>query len=175
VVYEITDLNSLWVEARLYNQEAAGIEEGDIVNIIPTALPNETIRGKVAFINPELQDGSQYSLLRINISNNALKFRPGMQAYVQITSTATKGIALPADALIRYAHSTIVWVSTSNNTFEPRLVQTGITAQGITEIIAGLSVGDIVVITGAYLLNSEFTFKRGMAPTPAAEHQDMKM
>lgn len=46
----------------------------------------------------------------------------------------------------------------------------------MVEIVNGLKEGDVVVVTGAYLLNSEYVFKRGANPMEAhGEMKGMKM
>ena len=44
------------------------------------------------------------------------------------------------------------------------MVQTGLETEDRIEIVTGLIEGDIVVISGAYLLQSEYIFKRGANP-----------
>ncbi|MDP1764387.1 MAG: hypothetical protein Q8L07_10925 [Sediminibacterium sp.] len=44
------------------------------------------------------------------------------------------------------------------------MVQTGLESEDRIEIKSGLTNGDIVEIRGAYLLNSEFIFKKGTNP-----------
>ena len=41
---------------------------------------------------------------------------------------------------------------------------------GFIEIKSGLQAGDVVVISGAYLLNSEYVFKRGTNPMEGHSH-----
>ncbi len=53
------------------------------------------------------------------------------------------------------------------------MVHTGEESKGFTEITHGLSEGDKIVISGAYLLNSEFVFKKGA--NPMAGHAMSKM
>ncbi len=43
------------------------------------------------------------------------------------------------------------------------------------EIKSGLKTGDIVVISGAYLLNSEYIFKQGANPMEGMDMSNMKM
>ena len=50
------------------------------------------------------------------------------------------------------------------NTFKNKMVQVGEEANTRKEIRNGLQPGDLVVITGAYLLNSEYIFKKGTNP-----------
>ena len=44
------------------------------------------------------------------------------------------------------------------------MVEVGAEQGGNIEIKSGLQPGDVVVITGAYLLNSEYIFKKGVNP-----------
>ena len=48
------------------------------------------------------------------------------------------------------------------------MVEVGLESNDRIEITSGLAAGDIVVISGAYLLHSEYVFKKGA--DPMAEH-----
>jgi Cu(I)/Ag(I) efflux system membrane fusion protein len=87
-----------------------------------------------------------------------------MPAYVTLKSRQHHSLSLPVDAVIRDAKGASVWVRTGKNNFESRMVETGLEADELIEIKSGLEEGDIVVISGAYLLNSEYIFKKGADP-----------
>jgi Cu(I)/Ag(I) efflux system membrane fusion protein len=55
----------------------------------------------------------------------------------------------------------VVWVRTSEHTFEQRMVQIGTQNKNNIVVVNGLKKGDVVVTHGAYLLNSEAVFKNG--------------
>ena len=44
------------------------------------------------------------------------------------------------------------------------MVTVGAEANSRIEIMSGLQPGDLVVVTGSYLLNSEYIFKKGTNP-----------
>jgi len=71
---------------------------------------------------------------------------------------------LPVDALIRNENYSIVWLQAGKNTFKPVMVETGKEDNYQIEILNGLKEGDIIVTSGAYLLNSEYIFKKGKTP-----------
>ncbi len=50
------------------------------------------------------------------------------------------------------------------NTFKSRMVDVGMETGDRIEIKFGLKAGDIIVMSGAYLLNSEYIFKKGANP-----------
>ena len=50
------------------------------------------------------------------------------------------------------------------------MITTGLESNGMTEVVAGLKQGDAVVVKGAYLLHSEYIFKRGADPMTGHSH-----
>ena len=55
----------------------------------------------------------------------------------------------------------MVWIESGNDMFESRIVKTGIENKKFAEVISGLQEGELIVTSGAYLLNSEFILKKG--------------
>jgi membrane fusion protein, copper/silver efflux system len=55
-----------------------------------------------------------------------------------------------------------VWVQTSANKFMSKMVETGTESDGMIEIKSGLKEGDAIVVNGAYLLQSEYIFRKGV-------------
>ena len=74
--------------------------------------------------------------------------------------------------MLRDVKHATVWIQNSQGGFEARMVDTGIENKNKIEIRSGLQVGEKVVVSGAYLINSEYIFKRGMVPM---NDMDMKM
>lgn len=163
-VIHLADLSTLWAEAQVYASQLSLIDrKGDAVVQIPD-MPGKEIKGQIDFENPEISPGTKINLIRITISNYNNQLKPGMPAYVTLISRQHHSLSLPVDAVIRDAKGASVWVKTDKNSFKNRMVETGLEADNLIEIKSGLQAGDIVVIKGAYLLNSEYIFKRGADP-----------
>ena len=122
------------------------------------------IKGRIEFVNPEINPDSRINLIRVSIPNAGNLLKPGMQAYVILKSPQRKTLTLPIDAVIRDGKGATVWIQTADKTFKSVMVQTGLETDDRIEIKSGLSEGDVVVISGAYLLNSEYIFKKGANP-----------
>lgn len=163
-IYKLADLNSLWVETRVYSTELGLLGEGKKVEVVPEGMPEEITEGEITFVNPELQSESKINLVRIEVDNSRMKFKPGMLAYIIHHSKEKEAIVLPVDAVIRDGKSSVVWVQNKEGGFESRMVETGIEDKNKIEIKTGLIEGEKVVVSGAYLINSEYVFKRGMMP-----------
>jgi Cu(I)/Ag(I) efflux system membrane fusion protein len=87
-----------------------------------------------------------------------------MPAYVILKSPKQQTLTLPIDAVIRDGKGATVWLQTGSNSFKSVMVETGLENDDRIEIKSGLKVGDVVVTSGAYLLHSEFIFKKGADP-----------
>ncbi|MEO6850592.1 MAG: efflux RND transporter periplasmic adaptor subunit [Mucilaginibacter sp.] len=160
-VLKTQGLNNLWVEAQLYASETGNYKENEMVNVSLPDLGGTIIKGKVDFINPELSDASKVDLIRISIPNPQGLIRPGMQAYIAIGGGNNRSLAAPASAILTSGKGSMVWVKNTNGSFSPRMIKTGTGNQNYVPILSGLNAGDVIVINGAYLLNSEAIFKNG--------------
>ena len=87
-----------------------------------------------------------------------------MPAYVLLKGPQRKTLTLPADAVLRDGKGATVWIQTSEKNYKNIMVEIGLESDDRIEIKSGLREGDIVVITGAYLLQSEYIFKKGANP-----------
>ncbi len=160
-IVHLANLSSLWVEAQVYNSELSTIDKNAIAEV---QVGQKKFNGKVEFVNSELNPDSRINLLRVTIANTDGKLKPGMPAYLTLTNPKQNMLSLPIDAVLRDAKGATVWLMTGKDTFKNRMVETGMETGNRIEIISGLKDGDIVVITGAYLLNSEYIFKNGADP-----------
>ena len=70
-------------------------------------------------------------------------------------------LSLANNAVLRDGNGASVCTQTDKNSFKNRMVSVGIERGDRIKITAGLEQGVAVVIRAAYLINSEFIFKRG--------------
>ena len=163
-IVKLADLSTLWAEAQVYTSQLAEINRSSIASIQLPDFNGKEIKGRIEFVNPEIIPDTRINLIRVSIANPGHQLKPGMPAYVLLKSPQRKTLTLPIDAVIRDGKGATVWIQTANNTFKSAMVQTGLESDDRIEIKSGLSIGDIVVVSGAYLINSEYIFKKGANP-----------
>ncbi|MDR6824787.1 Cu(I)/Ag(I) efflux system membrane fusion protein [Arcicella sp. BE139] len=163
-ILDIANLSTLWVETQAYSSQLSLIQKNSSSKILIPDLDNLEMNAKVEFINPELNSNSRINTVRFTVANNAQKLKPGMAVYVIIENPSIHSITLPTDAVIRDDKGVTVWIQTGKNTFKSKMVEIGIESENKIEIKSGLNIKDVVVTSGAYLLNSEFIFKNGADP-----------
>ena len=169
IVLQLANLSTLWAEAQVYTSQMYRIPRGALATVEVPGVA-EPIRGNIEFANPEVPTETRINLLRIVVPNSGNKLRPGMSTIVKVQTASRNSLTLPTDAIIREANAAIVWVQAGKNKFKSRMVTTGLESDGLTEIQSGLNAGDIVVVSGTYLLHSEYTFKRGSDPMAGHNH-----
>jgi Cu(I)/Ag(I) efflux system membrane fusion protein len=163
-IVKLADLSTLWAEAQVYTSQMAGINANSIATVQLSDFENKEITGKIDFVNPEINPDTRINLIRVSIPNPGNQLKPGMPAYVILKSPKQQSLTLPIDAVIRDGKGATVWLQTGSNSFKSVMVETGLETDDRIEIKSGLKEGDVVVISGAYLLHSEFIFKKGADP-----------
>ena len=159
----LADLSTLWAQAQVYTSQLSDMETKGIANVQIPDLGME-IPGRIELVNPEINPDTRINLVRISIQNKNNLLKPGMNAYVSLTNRQTSNLTLPTNAVLRNEHNNMVWVQTGHNTYKSLPVHLGKEDADRVEILSGLHPGDIVVVNGAYLINSEYIFKRGSLP-----------
>lgn len=162
-VLQLANLSTLWAEAQVYTTQMSSVSINENVMVQIPDL-NKTLNGRIDFINPEINANSRINLVRVTIPNVNNQLHPGMPAYITISKQERKAFMLPADAVLRDNRGATVWVKIKEGVYEIRMVKTGIAQNNLIEIISGLRKNDVVVTSGAYLLNSEYIFQHGADP-----------
>ncbi|SHG63273.1 efflux RND transporter periplasmic adaptor subunit [Pedobacter caeni] len=164
-ILRLEGYGNLWVEADVYPNEAKGIKEGQRVKVVIPGWEDQPQEMTISFITPALQSGTQLTQIRGSIPNPNHQWQPGAQANVFLPSgSKSEVLTLPVDAVIRDGKGMHVWIRKGKDSFEPKLVITGQENYNQVEITKGLQNGEQVVITGAYLLYSEYILKKGKNP-----------
>lgn len=169
-LYQLENISKLWVEAELYPSELQYVKAGDRISVRVAGYNNSPADAIVTFLSPEYRANTQVTVLRATLNNSTMQWKPGMQAQVFLKHSVNTSLAIPTDAVIHDQRGTHVYIQTADNTFVPRMVKTGVENIDSVEIIEGLKEGEIVVVTGAYLLYSEIILKNGRDPMMGHNH-----
>jgi Cu(I)/Ag(I) efflux system membrane fusion protein len=173
-IVRLADLSSLWAEAQVYTSELSAIDRNGTATVRLPDLGKE-VSGKIQFVNPEINPDTRINLIRVSIANPGNQLKPGMSVYVVLKNRQLNSLTLPIDAVIRGEKQNSVWIAIDKNSFKNIMVETGIENGDRIEIKSGLKGGDVVVTSGAYLINSEYIFRKGANPMGGHDMGNMKM
>jgi RND family efflux transporter MFP subunit len=164
-LYEITDLSSVWVLADLYEINVPFVKIGDPATISLSYDPGRVFKGRVSFINPNVDEKSRTVKVRIVLENSSGSLKPDMYADVILGGQLGQGVAVPDNAVIGTGEREMVFIAKGDGLFEPREVKTGVKVRGFYEIKKGVKAGEDVVTGANFLLDSESKLKAAITGT----------
>jgi membrane fusion protein, heavy metal efflux system len=165
-LFTIVDLSTVWVIADLYERDFAKVREGSAVTVTSAAYPGLTLRGRVSYIDPQVQQDTRTARLRVEVPNTRGQLRLGMFVDVDAGESERKGVFVPKSALQVIDAQAVVYVASKDQPgqFFERQVDVGDSTGDRVPVLAGLEPGDLVVTEGAFFLRAEQERLRGAKP-----------
>ena len=154
-LFHIADLSKLWAVANIPEQQASFIQKDEVVSIEIPALDNKQIEAKIIFEDSVVDPQTRTVMVRAELDNLGLIFKPDMLTSMYIRSKKTSKLAIPVSSVVRENDRKYVLVQNTPKTFRLREVELGSRDGNLFSIISGLSEGETVVTDGAFHLNSE--------------------
>lgn len=142
---ELENEKALQVVAQVPEGLMLSVRKGDILSVSVPAV-GVTVSGEVAEVATAADPSSRTAPVKINIVAGA-DLRSGQFARVTLTGSGEKSLAISNKAVLSYGQMERVFL-VEENVARLRLVRTGARYDGLVEILAGLSPGDRVVVTG---------------------------
>jgi membrane fusion protein, copper/silver efflux system len=159
-LFQLADLQSIWINAEVPETQAAWIKAGDPAVAEVPALPGEHFQGQIDYLYPELMPTTRTLKVRVVVKNPGRHLRPGMFATVHLRgATQDQVLTVPTEAVIMTGTRSVVIVADDATHFRPVLVRIGAEHGGRSEILDGLSVGQNVVASGQFLIDSEASLR----------------
>ena len=184
-LYQVADLSKVWVYAEVFEYELPWIKEGDAAQITVEGQPGREFHGHIDYIYPYLDMKTRTAKVRLLFDNADGALLPEMFANVVLRSKRSEpAVLVPAEAVVRSGTRKQIFVVTSPGKFEPREVEVGITSEGKTQILKGISAGEEVVTSAQFLIDSESSLREATAKMmsnvkndtgPEAAPEGMKM
>ncbi len=178
-LYTIADLSRVWVKVSFYEYELPFLKVGQEAEMSLPYEPGVTYKGRITFIYPYLSRKTRTVQARMEFKNPGLKLKPDMYANIVLKSkVSSDAILVPSEAVIRTGVRNIVITSLGGGKFLPREVKLGAEAEGFVQVLSGLKEGDIAVVSGQFLIDSESNLREAinkmLAIKKAPEKKDMK-
>jgi len=168
-LYRVADLQSVWILADLYADQAQLLRPG-MRALVHVRELSKTVSAKVSDVPPLFDSGSRTLKLRLEADNPGMVLRPDMFVDVEFRTPAPAGISVPAAAVLDTGMQKLVYVETSDSVFEPRPIELGAAFGDRVSVKRGLAEGDRVVTSGNFLIDSESRMKPGSLQSVNQKH-----
>lgn len=159
-LFRFADLSELWIEAQMYSSEINWLYKKPSVTAEFVEYAGETFKVSPVFDNPAVESNQKVSLVRFILNNRSRQIKPGMMAYVHIKRNEKNTLVIPKSSIL-VGNMTTAWIKTGEGVYENRMIELGIQNKKEVEVLSGLKSGEVIVSSGAFLLNSALVLKKG--------------
>jgi cobalt-zinc-cadmium efflux system membrane fusion protein len=157
-LFVVTDLSDVWVVGDLYEQDFHRVRVGSETTLTMPAYPELKLRGRVSYIDPQLDLQTRTAKVRVEVPNTDRSLRLGMyMTMVFNTLGGTPVVVVPRAAIqtIGARHVVFVAVEGEAGRFLQRTVQVGHLHGESYSILKGLEPGERVATEGSFFLRAE--------------------
>jgi len=156
----IGDLSRLWAIAEVSESRLAEVAIGAPARVKVPALQHAGCEGRVAAIPTTLEASTRTAEVRIEVPNPDETMLPGMFIQVEIESSrgaGTKTLAVPDGAVLNVEGrpSVFIPIDPGGSVYCKHEIEVGTAVGEQIPVLAGLTAGDLVVVSGAFLLKAE--------------------
>ncbi len=154
VLFVIKDSQNYSVEAHLTQTQVSQVNTGLPVVLFVPGHESEKYFGKLRYVGDDFVDGNLFRI-RANFRNTNNALKEGDNVRMRILSSNRYVMAVPPEAIHKNGGTDIVYVMRTDGEFEQRGVHVGPKVNSSVEILAGLRLGELVVIKGSSALHGE--------------------
>lgn len=159
-LFQLVDLTTVWIMVEVPEAQAAWVKPGDPADIDVPGLPGKHYSGRIDYLYPEFAQATRTLRARVVVQNTGELLRPGMFASAHLMgATRSAVLTVPTEAIIRTGTRSVVIVADDDTHFRPTLVHVGAEQGGRAEIRDGLTLGQNVVASGQFLIDSEASLR----------------
>ena len=166
-ILRLQSYSGVWVMASIPETDLPLIDTGLAVRLNFPSAPEAPAEGNVDYIYPTIDPKTRTAQVRIEVDNAAGYLRPGAYADISMNLGGGTRLSVPTEAILRDSRGAHIIVALGDGLFAGRAVRTGVSANGRTEIIAGLTPGEQVVASGQFMLDSEVNLREGFSKLQA--------
>src|SRR5262249_49759001 len=131
------------------------VHEGQRLEAVTTAYPQEVFSGFIARISPDIDPATHTLQVRCQVNNPGVKLKPQMLARVTIITRLGEALVIPQVALVFDTNQYFAFVEVSPGGFQRRAVSIASwKEEGFVRVLAGLQADDRVVVVQSLELNA---------------------
>lgn len=154
-MFAIADLSRLRVEGQAPEREVGFLGNADHVEIELPALKREPILGRLVYIGATVNPATRTVTVRTEVDSPDGDIKPEMLANLVVVGPLEQKLTVPETAVVRDGADDHVFVREGEGRFRFTPVTLAPAVDGLRPVTGGVNEGDLVVVKGAFRLNSE--------------------
>jgi cobalt-zinc-cadmium efflux system membrane fusion protein len=160
-LFTVVDLNSMWLDLSVPEYQANQVDTWSSIVASFDVLPGILFNGDIEWISQSIDEHTRTLKVRAVIENSDLKLKNGMFGDVRIQKREiVSGVSIPSKALQWIDGDQFLFNKLADDLYEIRKVAINSVSDDQAIITSGISASDEIVVTGSYVLKSEFLKSR---------------
>jgi len=148
-LFDLVALDPIEIEFRLAEVDSARVAIGSEIDVRVAPYPDQVFRANVSVISPRIDPATRTLRVKGVLTNTDGRLRPGLFARVDLGVSNRSGVAMILeDAVLQRADGSVAFRLVDGNRVQRRILTTGLYQDGYVEVVAGLEIGDLVVVRG---------------------------
>lgn len=168
-LFEIADFSTMWFQFSAYEQDLPWIKTGQEVDVTTPSAPGKTFVGKVTFIDPNFDETTRSTRVRVELENPPVDGRRlllhRLYADGVVRLDAPTVLTVPRFAVIQTGPEAVVYVDQGGGGYARRKVKIGRRGDELVEVLSGVQPGEKVVVNGNLLIDGQAEMNRSFAET----------
>ena len=166
-LFELADFSTMWFQFRAYEHDLPWIRVGQKVDVTTPTLPGEIVTGEIKFIDPNLDEATRSTKVRVELANPVVAGRRLISHRIYADGVvhldAPEVVALPRNAVLQTGPQAIAFVDEGGGGYARRVLQLGRRGDALVEVLSGVSAGEKVVANGNLLMDGQAEMNRAFA------------
>ena len=163
VLFRIADLSVVWALVDVAERDLGSVAVGQTVTVRARSFPGRQFDGKISVIYPQVNRETRTARIRIELANADFALLPDMYVDAEIAIDGGKPVLTVADnSVLDTGGRQAVFVEKGDGRFEPRMVKLGRRGDGYIEVKDGIKVGESIVTSANFLIDSESNLKAAL-------------
>jgi RND family efflux transporter MFP subunit len=156
-LFTVADLSTVWVIASINEKDFSKVHVGTTATVTTQAYPGRVWKGRVVYIQPQVDPITRTAQARIEVENSGESLRLDMYMDIAFVSEGAKGLTVPESAVQAIGDKQYVFlpIRDSDSSFAVRQVRLGPASNGYYPVLQGLKLNDEVVNEGSFILKAE--------------------
>ena len=163
-ILRLQSFENVWVIAQIPETDLPMITPNLTAQLEFSSAPSQSINRNIDYIYPTINAETRTAQVRFEVSNDSGQLLPGAYADIEFTVDQKMRLVVPTESILRDSRGEHVIIALGDGKFRPQTIVAGLNGgNGQTEVISGLNEGDLVVVSGQFLLDSEANLREGLS------------
>lgn len=167
---QLGDFSTMWFLFDAYEPDLPLIKVGQKIDVTLPSQPGKTFPGIVTFIDPNFNETTRTTQIRVELPNPEINGRRELlhkvyaEGILRIDNPPV--LTVPRSAVIQTSPQAVVYVDRGEGAYQQVPVKLGRRGDQYLEILSGVSAGEKVVTTGTLLIDGQAEMNSSYSSSP---------